>query len=59
MMMILKYQMRMQLRSLAFKPDGTRMYVTGNETEVIQQFTLSTPWDVTTATKDATQSLQL
>ena len=48
-----------QLRSLAFKTDGTRMYVTGNETEVIQQFTLSTPCDVTTATKDATQSSAL
>ena len=48
-----------QLRALAFKTDGTRMYVTGNETEVIQQFTLSTPWDVTTATKDSTQSSAL
>ena len=45
-----------ELRSLAFKYDGTRMYVTGNETEVVQQFTLSTPWDVTSATKDSTES---
>ena len=48
-----------QLRSLAFKYDGTKMYVTGAETEVIQQFTLSVPWDVTSATKDSTESPSL
>ena len=38
-----------QLRSLTFKPDGSRMYVTGNENEKIKEYSLSTPWDITTS----------
>jgi 6-phosphogluconolactonase (cycloisomerase 2 family) len=34
---------------LEFSPDGTKMYV-GNQSRSIYQFTLSTPWDVSTAT---------
>ena len=36
-----------QLRGLAFKPDGTRMYVSGqtNYGNVLQ-YDLATPWDV-------------
>jgi len=35
---------------LWFKPDGTRMYVTGKDTNSIYQYSLSTAWDVSTAT---------
>ena len=37
--------------SLAFKPDGTRMYVMNstNFSERVIQFDLSTPWDISTA----------
>lgn len=34
---------------LFFKPDGTRMYVTGYTTDAINEFELSTPWDISTA----------
>lgn len=38
-----------------FKDDGTKMYIcAGNPAIEIVQFTLSTPWDITTATDDAT-----
>ena len=36
--------------ALAFKPDGTEMYVLGQINDTIYKYTLSTPWDVTTAT---------
>lgn len=39
---------------LFFKPDGTKMYLIGGTNERVNQFTLSTPWDVTTAVVDAT-----
>lgn len=34
---------------MLFKPDGTRMYITGPDTDRIYQYDLSTPWDVSTA----------
>lgn len=34
---------------LFFKPDGTRMYVTGYTTDAINEFELPTPWDISTA----------
>ena len=39
---------------LFFKPDGTKMYVAGDAGNDINPYTLSTPWDVTTATYDGT-----
>ena len=36
-------------RGLFFKPDGTKMYVTGGQHETVYQYTLSTAWDVSTA----------
>lgn len=36
--------------SVSFKPDGTRMYVTGSSTDKVYEFDLSTAWDVSTAT---------
>jgi hypothetical protein len=35
--------------SLFFKPDGSKMYTTGNAGDDIDEYTLSTPWDITTA----------
>ncbi len=34
---------------LAFSPDGSKMFMTGHDTDRVYQYTLSTPWDVTTA----------
>src|SRR3989344_1135349 len=34
---------------LFFKPDGTKMYVTGNIDDEVNEYDLSTPWDVSTA----------
>lgn len=34
---------------LFFSPDGTRMYVTGSNGDDVNQYALSTAWDVTTA----------
>jgi DNA-binding beta-propeller fold protein YncE len=35
---------------LFFKPDGTKMYMAGFNTDTVYQYTLSTPWDVSTTT---------
>src|SRR5687768_3379997 len=39
-------------QDLAFKPDGTKMYVGGGN-DIVYQYTLSTPWDVSTASYDS------
>lgn len=36
-------------RSIFFKPDGTKLYVTGNTNDSVHEYTLSTAWDVNTA----------
>lgn len=36
-----------------FKSDGTKMYITGDGQNRIFQYTLSTPWDLTTASYDS------
>ena len=38
---------------LFFKSDGTKMYMLGSGTDVIYQYTLSTAWDVSTASYDS------
>ena len=44
---------------LAFKPDGTKMYVLSKTPNKIFQYSLSTAWDVTTASYDSVElSLQ-
>ena len=35
--------------SLFFKPDGTKVYTTGNSGDDIDEYTLSTAWDISTA----------
>lgn len=37
---------------LAFSTDGTKMYIVGYSTDRVHQFTLSTAWDITTASDD-------
>jgi len=36
-------------RGLFFKPDGTKMYVTGSAGDSVDEYNLSTPWDVSTS----------
>lgn len=38
--------------SVRFKSDGTKMYVVGFNTDAVYQYTLSTAWDVSTASYD-------
>jgi 6-phosphogluconolactonase (cycloisomerase 2 family) len=42
-----------QVTSLAFSADGTRMYVAGYGSDTVFSYTLSTAWDVTTASYDS------
>jgi len=35
-----------------FKPDGTKMYVLGSVSDTIYQYSLSTPWNISTASYD-------
>jgi len=34
---------------IRFKPDGTRMYICGNRRDIVEQYDLTTAWDVSTA----------
>ena len=38
------------LRSFDFKPDGTKMFTIGTSNDSIKEYTLTTPWDSSTAT---------
>jgi len=40
-------------RDLFFKPDGTKMYVVGIQNDTVYQYTLSTVWDISTASYDS------
>lgn len=40
-------------RGIAFKNDGTKMYVVGLANDAVFQYTLSTAWDVSTASYDS------
>ena len=40
-------------RAVTFKTDGTKMYFTGSASSRVYQYTLSTAWDVTTASYDS------
>jgi len=39
-------------RSITFKPDGTKMWVGGSDSDRIYQYSLSTSWDISTASYD-------
>jgi len=36
-------------KGLFFKPDGTKMYIIGSASDVVKEFNLSVPWDVSSA----------
>ena len=38
---------------VAFKPDGSKMYIMGYTNKTVYQYSLSTAWDVSTATYDS------
>lgn len=38
---------------ITFKPDGTKMYITGVDNDRVYQYTLSTAWDLSTASYDS------
>lgn len=40
-------------RGLFFKPDGTKIYMVGIQNDAVFQYSLSTPWDVSTASYDS------
>jgi len=42
-------QVNSQLTALAFKPDGTRMYALDDGSDQVYQYSLSTAWDVSSA----------
>jgi sugar lactone lactonase YvrE len=39
-------------RGIVFKPDGTKLYVSGNTNNRIYSYTMATPWNLDTATYD-------
>jgi hypothetical protein len=40
-------------RGLHFKPDGTKVYIAGNTNDTVFQYSLSTAWDISTASYDS------
>ena len=46
-----------EINGIHFKPDGTRMYTGGNDNNVVYEHILSTPWDVSTATFNTSESI--
>ncbi len=40
-------------KGLFFKTDGTKMYVIGESSDSVYQYTLSTPWNLATASYDS------
>lgn len=40
-------------RGMYFKPDGTKMYMCGVSTDSVYQYSLSTPWDISTISYDS------
>jgi surface protein len=41
-----------QIQDVLFKPDGTKMYIVGTSKDAVIGYTLTTPWDISTATFD-------
>jgi len=44
-------------RAIYFKPDGTKMFITGQTGDEINEYSLSTAWDISTATHSNAQSI--
>ena len=45
-------------RSMKFKPDGTKLFLTGDDRNIVYQYDLTTPWNVSTAGIAATMNLK-
>ncbi len=41
-----------QVRAIAFKPDGTRMYISQQGGKIVGQYDLTTAWDISSATNN-------
>tara|TARA_X000001382_G_C3135739_1_gene167893 strand:- start:57 stop:953 length:897 start_codon:yes stop_codon:yes gene_type:complete len=39
-------------RGIYFRPDGTYFYIIGNSNDSVDQYSLSTPWDISTTSND-------
>lgn len=39
-------------KGITFKPDGTKMYINGTSSDDVFQYSLSKPWDISTASQD-------
>ena len=48
-----------QVRALAFKPDGTRMFIGGMKIDVIREYILTTPFDLSDVSVGATSTVDL
>ena len=44
-------------RAIYFKPDGTKMFITGQTGDEINEYSLSTAWDISTATHSHVESI--
>ena len=44
-------------QDFTFKPDGTQVYIVSGSNPTITQMTLSTPWDITTATSTSSKNI--
>lgn len=44
-------------QGLAFKPDGSSMYLVGSAGDAVYQYSLSTPWNISSATFNLSKSL--
>lgn len=40
-------------KAVFFKPDGTKMYVVGSSSDSVYQYSLATPWNISTASYDS------
>ena len=45
--------------AITFKPDGTELYIAGATGDDVNQYTLSTPWDISTATFTAVSTQKI
>ena len=44
-------------RGIVFKPDGTKLFVIGNGSDAVQEYSLSTAWDLSTASHSSSFSV--
>lgn len=44
-------------QGIKFKPDGTKMFIAGQDVDGVIEYTLSTPWDISTASFSSSKSM--